>query len=90
MSLGNIKSAKVILGIFALVVFLLLLSALNIHSYLQPEKVLGVREISVESDVAYWNEFLTQNPDYLPGWVELGRLDKVLEIDPNFEIPDTI
>lgn len=61
---------------------LLLLSALNIENYLTPKEVLGIETENKEE--AFWNEFLEKNPDYIPGWIELGRLDKVKQIDPNY------
>lgn len=68
------------------VVTLLLLSALNIENYLSPKEVLGVETEDVVNE-EYWNEFLQKHPDYIPGWVELGRYDKVMQIDPNYSLP---
>ncbi len=69
---------------------LLLFSAVNISEYLNQDEVLGVEtqirypvEITSEEKV-FWEEFLKKNPDYIPGWIELGRLDKAREIDPNY------
>lgn len=70
--------------ITALVIFILFLSAYNIKSYFAPMKVLGVETQSLRLEKEFWENFLKENPSYIPGWVELGRTDKVTEIDPNF------
>jgi hypothetical protein len=68
------------------IITLLLLSALNIKNFLTPDVVLGTGHVnSVNED--YWREFLLENPDYIPGWIELGRFDKVMQIDPNYPLP---
>lgn len=68
------------------VITILLLTSFNLANYLAPKKVLGIEtnteEILKEKD--FWNKFLSKNPEYLPGWLEIGRLDKVYEINPNF------
>ena len=69
------------------IITLLLLSALNIESYLAPKDILGVRTTISEADsieVDFWKTFLEANPDYIPGWIEIGRWDKVRQIDPNY------
>lgn len=71
--------------IYVAVVTILLLSALNIENYLAPKEVLGVEIENKEEE--FWNEFLEKNPNYIPGWIELGRLDKVRQIDPNYPLP---
>lgn len=68
---------------------LLLLSALNIENYLAPKKVLGTEIESTGSEInseeiEFWEDFLSKNPDYIPGWIELGRYEKVKQIDPNY------
>ena len=72
--------------LYILIVFALLVSAVNINSYLGPNKVLGAEIEESVNNEAFWNEFLANNPDYIPGWIEIGRMDKVLEIDPNYFI----
>ena len=77
------KIAKEIF-IYVLFLFILLLTAVNINTFLQPKiKVLGI-ETQDNSDVDFWNNFLAQHPNYIPGWVAIGRMDKVKEIDPNY------
>ncbi|MEK7550528.1 MAG: hypothetical protein AAB535_01980 [Patescibacteria group bacterium] len=69
----------------ASVVMILLLSALNIQSYLEPKPVLGIE--TEDNEKIFWEDFLSKNPNYIPGWIELGRLDKVKQIDPNYPLP---
>lgn len=70
--------------ITALVIFILFLSAYNIKSYFVPTKVLGVETQSLSLEKEFWENFIKENPNYIPGWIELERMDKVIEIDPNF------
>jgi hypothetical protein len=74
------------LFIYVLFLFILLLASINIDTYLTPvsTKVLGA-ETQNKEDV-FWQDFLNKNPDYIPGWIETGRLDKAREIDPNYTI----
>lgn len=68
------------------IITLLLLSALNIKNFLTPKAVLGIEDVNTINE-NYWKEFLVDNPDYIPGWIELGRFDKVKQIDPNYPLP---
>lgn len=83
-------SAKVVnkvsreLFIFVATLLILLLSIINIENYQRPKKVLGI-ETQIVSNDTFWQDFLKENPNYIPGWIEIGRLDKVKEIDPNYE-----
>ena len=67
-----------------LVALILLLSLVNILFYLSPKKVLGL-ETKASNDQVFWNKFLSQNPNYIPGWIETGRADIARQIDPNFQ-----
>lgn len=64
-----------------------MLSLINIKNYFstqtKPEPVLGanVENIDVQE---FWNDFLSKNPNYLPGWLEIGQTDKAYFIDPNY------
>lgn len=66
-----------------------MLSLININNYLStvaaPEKVLGA-EINTDVAINFWNDFLTKYPDYIPGWLEIGRIDKAYSIDPNYQL----
>lgn len=83
-------SAKVVnkvsreLFIFVATLLILLLSIINIENYQRPKKVLGI-ETQIVSNDTFWQDFLKENPNYIPGWIEIGRLDRVREIDPNYE-----
>ena len=83
------KLNKTVKEIFVYVVllFVLLLTAANINTFLQPKistKVLGI-ETQNNSDTEFWQGFLSQHPNYIPGWIEIGRMDKVKQIDPNYQ-----
>lgn len=72
---------------YSLIVLALLVSALNIGTYLKPNKVLGAETQEVNSTDTFWQDFLSKNPNYIPGWIEIGRMDKVIQIDPNYFRP---
>lgn len=78
------RRSAIYLFFYISIITLLLLSALNIENYLAPKEVLGIETESGDREIEYWNEFLTKNPDYIPGWIEMGRWDKVRQIDPNY------
>jgi uncharacterized secreted protein with C-terminal beta-propeller domain len=86
MSAKMVNKAAIELFLFVATLFVLLLSAANIEYYQTPKKVLGV-ETQDNSSEKFWQEFLNKNPDYLPGWIEIGRMDKIEEIDPNYITP---
>jgi len=83
MSAKKVNQAAKQLLIFTAIIFILLLTSTNIGSYLTPKKVLGV-ETQIDLEEKFWQEFLDKNPNYIPGWIEIGRNDKVKEIDPNY------
>ncbi len=66
------------------IVILLLLSLLNIRNYFLPKAVLGIKTQAKSLNEEFWNEYLKNNPNYVPGWLEIGRVDKALQIDPNY------
>lgn len=76
--------------IYTAVLIALLLTAFNLQNYLGNKKVLGVSVSTVSenlesvSDRLFWEDIVEKNPTYIPGWIELGRMDKVREIDPNY------
>lgn len=73
--------------LYLFIVFALLISAVNISTYLKPIKVLGAETQETNSQVAFWQDFLSKNPSYVAGWIEIGRMDRVREIDPNYVMP---
>jgi len=74
------------LFIYICVIVIVLLSALNISSYLTPNKVRVLGAESENTSESFWQDFLIKNPNYVPGWIETGRTDKALKIDPNFKL----
>ncbi|MEK7100336.1 MAG: hypothetical protein AAB872_00830 [Patescibacteria group bacterium] len=65
-----------------LAVLILLLSTLNLSTKPKQEtKVLGTT-----TDNSYWEEMVVKHPTYRDAWIELGRMDKVKQIDPNFSL----
>jgi hypothetical protein len=84
MSAKKINTAVIEIFVFTSILFVLLLTLVNIQNYLTPKKVLGT-ETQIDPSQKFWGDFLTKNPNYLPGLKETGRMDKVKEIDPNWE-----
>lgn len=82
MSAKKLNKNLLQLLIYVSIIFLLILTSANINNYLTPKNVLGAEVESNEEE--FWNEFLAKNPNYIPGWIELGRYDKVMQIDPNY------
>jgi hypothetical protein len=76
--------------VYTAVVVILLLTMFNLQNFLRVKKVLGISinntsDNSLDrSDREFWENFVAKNPNYIPGWIELGRIDKVTEIDPNY------
>jgi hypothetical protein len=87
MSAKKVNKAAKELFIYVFLLFILLLTSINIDNYLRPKetKVLGSETKNTEP--VFWQNFLAQNPDYIPGWIETGRIDKAHEIDPNYLTP---
>jgi hypothetical protein len=85
MSAKQVNQVARQLLVFTIILLVLLLTSVNIENYLMPKKVLGVKSVA-NSDKVFWQDFLKKNPNYIPGWVEIGRMDKVKEIDPNYEL----
>ncbi len=85
----NRKENYTELLLYFFLLLILFLTALNIDSYLKENKVLGAstqntQNIQQQYRHKFWNDFLSKNPDYIPGWVEIGREDQVKQIDPNY------
>jgi len=83
MSAKKINKVARELFICVAVLFILLLSVVNIDGFLATKKVLGI-ETQVSSNQTFWENFLNKNPNYIPGWIEIGRSDRAKEIDPNY------
>lgn len=87
--------------VFLGVILLLLLSTFNLNLYLNKQKVLGSATIEPNShtEIAFWEDFLNENENYIEGWFELAELKmdegdisgarealiKVEKINPNSE-----
>jgi len=89
MSAKRVNKSSVELLIFVSTLLVLLLTVINIEGFLNQKnntRVLGT-ETTIDTNDEFWTEFLTKNPDYIPGWIEVGRPDRAKEIDPNYIIP---
>lgn len=85
MSNKKVKQNLIQIFIYTVLLFILFLSAFNVKSSLKPKvKVLGVE--TKNNDQLFWNNFTSKHPNYIPGWIEIGRMDKVKEIDPNYQL----
>lgn len=77
--------------IYMVIAVVLFLSLTNLANYFSPRKVLSVQVVNSFDDsykkVDYWVDFLEKNPSYIPGWLEIGRTDVVVSIDPNYPLP---
>ena len=62
-------------------VLVLLLSLLNLQG-LKNEQ--DVQVLGATDDKVFWEELAAKHPTYKDAWIELGRIDKVRQIDPNF------
>jgi hypothetical protein len=80
----TINKAVIDILIFTSVVFVLLLTFVNVKNYFTPKKVLGA-ETQVDPTQKFWEDFLTKNPNYLPGLKETGNIEEIKKIDPNWE-----
>ncbi|HET7099489.1 MAG TPA: hypothetical protein VFI61_04635 [Patescibacteria group bacterium] len=77
------RSAKEVF-IYVLFLFILLLTVININTFLQPKTTVLGAETESTTGEDFWKDFLLLHPNYIPGWIELGKMDKVKEIDPNY------
>ncbi|KKP46525.1 MAG: hypothetical protein UR39_C0010G0037 [Candidatus Woesebacteria bacterium GW2011_GWA1_33_30] len=62
-------------------ILILLLSISNLQN-IERKKV--VKVLGAETNTYFWEDFMAKHPTYIDGWIELERMDKVEEIDPNF------
>lgn len=86
-SVSKTQKASIKLLIYVILLFVLLLTSNNIQVFLSSKKVLGIQTNvpdQKEEQRLFWNNFLTKNPNYIPGWIEIGRMDVAREIDPNY------
>lgn len=70
-----------------MVMFILLLTSFNIHLISSSDKVLGIKTQAEDNVKNFWDEFLKEHPNYIPGLLETGQIEKVKQIDPNYFLP---
>ena len=64
-------------------ILILALSMFNLYSQRRNKiQVLGAETNNTNN--IFWQDFMTKHPTYRDGWIELGRMDKVKQIDPNY------
>lgn len=95
----SLKKEIVLLCSCCTAVLVFSLSTFNTSFFLYPNKVLGAssKNVKAEEEKSYWQELLSQYPNYIEGWIELAKvelksgnhpaaiyaLNKAKEIDPN-------
>lgn len=80
MAKKNFRNDIQLLLYINIAVIVLLLSTFNLSQKPKTQ----VQVLGAETDNLYWENLVLNHPTYRDAWVELGRMDKVLEIDPNF------
>ena len=70
--------------VYIALLLIIILTSININSYLAARKINVLGAETRVTDNSFWQNFLSKNPDYIPGWIETGRIDKVTQIDPNY------
>ena len=73
------KDVKLLIYI-NIAVTILLFSIFNLWSYTKS----AVKVLGVKTDKTFWEELVAKHPTYIDGWIELGRMDVVKQIDPNY------
>lgn len=76
----RVKKGVLFLCSCCAVFLLLLLSGLNLNSYLIRQKVLGTKaavpsESTITQEKLFWENFLKENPTYFDGWIELAKIN---------------
>lgn len=80
----KVKRSLKDLTFYILLLVILVLTSINIANFLAPKKVLGASIQETNTD-KFWQDFLAKNPDYVPGWIEIGNTEKAKQIDPNYD-----
>lgn len=90
--------------IFALILFLASLFALN-NFYIKPASVvLGTKTSPYQEEISQWEQIVSEKPDYRDGWLQVANLyyqnnekqkakdalQMVKQIDPNNDIISTL
>ena len=71
--------------VIAITFILLCLSLINIDNITSTKSVLGAHSQIEHNDSDFWEKFIGDNPNYIPGLIENGNIDEVRQINPNFE-----
>lgn len=87
MSAPRVNKATKEIFIYVSLLFILLLTAININNYLNPKKTKVLGLTTENQEAVFWQTFLAKNPDYVPGWIETGNLNEAKKIDPNYLKP---
>ena len=86
---SKLKNISHQMFVYVSILLLLFLTLQNVNTFLSSDKVLSAQteELNLsENNTSFWNGFLERNPNYVPGWNEIGRTDRVKQIDPNFRL----
>lgn len=86
---ASIKGEILYLCSCCAVIFLLVLSGINVDSFVSKDRVLGISDTSGEEgylvlveEKSYWQDFLKAHPRYLDGWVQLVDINLGLNDSP--------
>lgn len=77
----KVKNSLVFISSIIVSILVLGLSAFNLSRYFTNLKVLGAKTEDTQNMASetYWKEFLSQNPTYFDGWIELAKLEEKLQ-----------
>lgn len=71
--------------IVTVIIFILLcLSLINIKFISSYKPVLGAHSEITNDKSDFWGDFTSINPNYIPGLIENGDIDKAKEVNPNY------
>jgi cytochrome c-type biogenesis protein CcmH/NrfG len=74
----NLKKELLYLCSCCSLIILLFLASFNIESFLSRAQVLGAQTqkgSTLVGQARYWEDFLSKNPTYLDGWLELAQIE---------------
>lgn len=68
------------------IIIVLMLSFFNLYLINNKEKPKQITNtvLGAEKDNVYWEQLVKKHPTYIDAWVEMGQIEKVKEIDPNY------
>jgi len=85
MASHNFKKDLDFLLFATLSVLILLLSIFNLQN-INKKTSKEIVVLGAETNNLFWEDIMFKHPTYIDGWIELNRMDKVREIDPNFTL----